>query len=143
MSTTLARRTTMRSSKPLRKSKATAKDRALYRAKQVERLERDGYRCVFCGKPGRLDVAHVVSLGMGGNRYDSESPLNRIYNLRSLHGGLSPEQCHARQTVGEWRWSDIGVHAECANGHRYEPEKLHDLTCVQCGRNLVVVGPPR
>ena len=32
-----------------------------------EILERDGYRCRECGRPGRLEVDHVVPLKAGGS----------------------------------------------------------------------------
>ena len=40
-------------------------------------LNRDGWRCVTCGKPGRLEVDHVQPIPKGGAPWDQE-------NLQSL-----------------------------------------------------------
>ena len=29
-------------------------------------LERDGYRCLQCGRPGRLEIDHIVPMARGG-----------------------------------------------------------------------------
>ena len=39
-------------------------------------LERDGHRCRECGKPGRLEVHHLLHLQSGGT--------NELENLRTL-----------------------------------------------------------
>ena len=52
-------------------------------------LDRDGWRCQQCGKPGRLEVDHLVPLEQGGAPYD-------LSNLQSLCKG-----CHVAKTTGE------------------------------------------
>ena len=34
-------------------------------------LDRDGWRCRGCGRPGRLEVHHVAPLADGGDAYDA------------------------------------------------------------------------
>lgn len=41
-----------------------------------EVLKRDGYRCRKCGRPGRLEVDHIVPLKAGGG--------DELANLRAL-----------------------------------------------------------
>ena len=53
--------------------------------KQV--FERDGYRCTSCGKAGRLECHHRVSLWKGGARYD-------LTNLETLCS-----RCHLAVTA--------------------------------------------
>ena len=38
-------------------------------------LDRDGYRCRECGKPGRLEVHHRVPLARGGAALDPDNLL--------------------------------------------------------------------
>ena len=45
-------------------------------------FERDGWRCVHCGKAGALECDHIVPLDKGGDPYDKA-------NLQSLCRG-----CH-------------------------------------------------
>lgn len=45
-------------------------------------LERDGYRCRACGKPGRLEVDHVIPLHQGGAALD---PANLQTLCRTCH----------------------------------------------------------
>ena len=52
-------------------------------------LERDGWRCVECGRAGRLEVDHVVPLEAGGEPWALE-------NLQALCAG-----CHIRKTAAE------------------------------------------
>ena len=52
-------------------------------------LERDGWRCVTCGKAGRLQVDHVRRLQDGGDAYKQS-------NLQSLC-----EDCHRRKSAEE------------------------------------------
>ena len=63
--------------------------------------ERDRERCVNCGRPG-TDCAHVIGLGMGGNRRNPNDrrnhPPNRVMLCR---------ECHRVQTeVGNLWWKD-------------------------------------
>ena len=52
-------------------------------------LERDGWRCVQCGKAGRLEVDHIKGLEEGGAPYDLD-------NLQTLS-----RDCHWAKTWGD------------------------------------------
>lgn len=52
-------------------------------------LTRDGYRCVQCGRPGRLEVDHIRPIKNGGERY-------AMANLQTLC-----RQCHFEKTGRE------------------------------------------
>ena len=52
-------------------------------------LERDGYRCRACGRPGRLEVDHVQPLHQGGAALDPT-------NLQALCG-----PCHVAKSTRE------------------------------------------
>ena len=54
-------------------------------------FERDGYRCVACGRAGRLECDHVTPLGRGGDPWDPN-------NLQTLC-----RSCHIEKTRGENR----------------------------------------
>ena len=63
--------------------------RRLYSTQRWKRLrrhvlDRDGWRCTTCGKPGRLEVHHVRATSRGGAMWDPA-------NLRTLCRG-----CHFR-----------------------------------------------
>ena len=71
-----------------------AERQKLYRSKRWAKLrlrilDRDGWRCRECGKPGRLEVDHVVSMSRGGDACDES-------NLQALCRG-----CHHDKTAGE------------------------------------------
>ena len=73
-----------------------AERQKLYRSKrwaQLRRsiLDRDGWRCVRCGRAGRLEVDHAIPMAAGGDPW-SES------NLQALCRG-----CHFRKTARENR----------------------------------------
>ena len=53
-------------------------------------LERDGHRCVKCGRAGRLEVDHIVPLDDGGAALDAA-------NLQTL----CTFPCHAEKTRAE------------------------------------------
>ena len=55
-------------------------------------LDRDGWRCRSCGRPGRLEVDHIVPLDRGGAIYD-------LSNLQTL----CAFPCHAEKTSSENR----------------------------------------
>ena len=55
-------------------------------------LDRDGWRCRKCGRPGRLEVDHVVPLHKGGDPFDMD-------NLQALCG----VPCHRDKTRSENR----------------------------------------
>ena len=52
-------------------------------------FERDGRRCVQCGRPGRLECDHVVPLHRGGAPFDLD-------NLQTLC-----RRCHVEKSRGE------------------------------------------
>ena len=54
-------------------------------------LDRDGWRCQFCGRAGRLEVDHITPMADGGQPYD-------LTNLQALCG-----RCHIRKTADENR----------------------------------------
>ena len=54
-------------------------------------FERDGYRCVMCGRARRLRCDHILPLQLGGDPWDME-------NLQTLC-----RACHIRKTAGENR----------------------------------------
>ncbi len=56
-------------------------------------LERDGYRCVMCGKPGRLEVDHVTPM----QREPGQDPFDPN-GLQALC-----RNCHIEKTVRENR----------------------------------------
>ena len=58
-------------------------------ATRVAVFERDGYRCVKCGLPGRLECDHVRPLARGGDPWGMD-------NLQSLCRG-----CHIAKTAAE------------------------------------------
>ena len=65
-------------------------------------LERDGYRCVQCGKAGRLEVDHIVPLHLGGAPYD-------MRNLQTL----CRTPCHFAKSRRE-RMGDKAIHPDHA-----------------------------
>ena len=52
-------------------------------------LDRDGWRCVKCGRAGKLEADHIKRLEDGGERFDPE-------NIQTLCRG-----CHIDKTAGE------------------------------------------
>lgn len=69
-------------------------DRARYRSRRWARvrrrvLDRDGWRCRYCGKAGRLEVDHRVPVRDGGGFWD-------LGNLQALC-----RSCHFRKTGRE------------------------------------------
>ena len=60
-------------------------------------FERDGWRCVDCGRPGRLEAHHVTPLHKGGAPYDLD-------NLKTLCRSCHIEQHRRQLTPGEAAW---------------------------------------
>ncbi len=60
-------------------------------------FERDGWRCVDCGRPGRLEVHHTVPLRRGGALYDLD-------NLETLCRGCHIERHRRKLIPGEAAW---------------------------------------
>ena len=63
-------------------------------------LDRDGWRCVLCGKAGRLEVDHVVELYKGGAALDPA-------NLRALCRECHLERHRRPQTEAERQWAAL------------------------------------
>ena len=57
-------------------------------------FERDNWRCVECGRAGRLECDHVIPLAKGGAPYDRN-------NLQSLC-----RNCHIQKTSADSKPSD-------------------------------------
>ena len=62
-----------------------------WRKVRLQALTRDGYRCVKCGKAGRLEVDHIIPLEQG-------SPMYALDALQTLC-----RECHFRKTATENR----------------------------------------
>ena len=67
-----------------------------WRAVRARVLDRDGWRCVQCGKAGRLEVDHVVPVGKGGSAWDEAN----LQTLCRAH--------HFAKTKGENETPDAG-----------------------------------
>ena len=63
-------------------------------------LDRDGWRCCGCGRPGRLECDHVEPLQRGGDPWD-------MGNLQTL---CAP--CHVDKTRSENRRPDTPAEVE-------------------------------
>ena len=75
---------------PRRGSRSHRKlNRKVWQRVRLVALERDGWRCVKCGKAGQLEVDHIKPMGEGGAAYD-------IDNLQTLCRG-----CHIAKTRAE------------------------------------------
>ena len=59
-----------------------------WRLLRLRVFERDGWRCVLCGKAGRLECDHIVPLQDGGAAFEMD-------NLRTLCRG-----CHIGRSRG-------------------------------------------
>ena len=64
-------------------------------------FERDGWRCVECGKAGRLECDHVVPLDRGGDPWD---PDNLQTLCRSCHIAKTREENRRPLTEAEVAW---------------------------------------
>ena len=62
-------------------------------------FSRDGYRCVQCGRHGRLECDHIVSVDEGGD--------DSLVNLRTLC-----RACHIEATRARWRMHDVSGQRE-------------------------------
>ena len=71
-----------------------ALDRKRWQLVRLRVFERDGWRCVRCGRAGRLECDHVVPLREGGDPWDKAG-------LQTLCRG-----CHIAKSAGESRESD-------------------------------------
>lgn len=69
--------------------KGNRPERKRWRLVRQKVLERDGWRCVKCGKAGRLEVDHQTPLDAGGDVYAMD-------NLQTLC-----RACHIAKTASE------------------------------------------
>ena len=75
-------------------------NRRRWRAVRRAVLRRDGFRCVKCGKAGRLEVDHRQRIEDGGAEYDPD-------NLQALCRG-----CHIAKSARENRKPESPERAE-------------------------------
>jgi len=77
----------------------------LWRSLRLRAIRRDGYRCVQCGRAGRLEVDHIKPLGKDGSPYD----LDNLQSLcRNCHHSKTSEENKATGTLYSARreWED-------------------------------------
>ena len=74
-------------------------------------LDRDGWRCRKCGRPGRLEVHHVVPLHQGGDGY-------ALDNLESIcpscHIAITVEDNRRKPSPAEEAWGQLVAEAAAA-----------------------------
>ena len=58
-------------------------DQKRWRVVRRRVLDRDGWRCKKCGRPGRLECHHIVRLADGGARYDPDNLEIRCYDCHN------------------------------------------------------------
>ena len=58
---------------------------------RLQVLNRDGYRCVLCGRAGKLECDHITPMRRGGDPW-------ALDNLQTLC-----RVCHVEKTRGDWR----------------------------------------
>ena len=63
-------------------------------------FERDGWRCVECGRPGRLEAHHIQPLHKGGAPFD-------LANLATLCRRCHIETHRRKLTAGEAAWKAL------------------------------------
>lgn len=80
-----------------------------WRSLQLQILDRDGYSCRTCGRPGRLEVDHIQPVRYGGKEYDPG-------NLQALCRGCHVEETRLEQTKyrPDPKWQRLV--AECMGG---------------------------
>ena len=67
-------------------------------------LDRDGWRCRQCGKPGRLEVDHIMPLSQGGAALD----LDGLQTLcRDCHLAKSSVERNRRPNPEAVRWAEL------------------------------------
>ena len=77
-------------------------------------LERDRWRCVRCGKAGRLECGHISPLDRGG---DPWSPENLQSLCRACHIAKTARENRRALTPGEVTWRELVEKLE-ANARR-------------------------
>ena len=74
-------------------------------------LNRDGWRCRKCGRPGRLEVHHIVPLHQGGAGYD----LSNLETLcRGCHIAITAADNRREPSPGEDAWHELVAEAVAA-----------------------------
>lgn len=63
-------------------------------------FDRDGWRCVLCGKAGRLECDHIVPLAAGGAAFDMD-------NLRTLCRGCHIDRGRRKVPVFRAGWREL------------------------------------
>ena len=58
---------------------------------RLQVLNRDGWRCVLCGRAGKLECDHITPMRRGGAPW-------ALDNLQTLC-----RACHVNKTRGDWR----------------------------------------
>ena len=68
-------------------------------------FQRDHYRCVLCGRAGRLECDHIVSLANGGDPWDPTNlrALCRSCNIKRARD----ERILALSTPGQKEWRQL------------------------------------
>ena len=74
-----------------------ALNRARWRRTRRAAFDRDGWRCVDCGRAGRLEAHHVTPLHKGGAPYD-------LHNLETLCRSCHIDRHRRKLTPGEAAW---------------------------------------
>ena len=67
-------------------------------------LNRDGWRCKKCGRPGRLEVHHIVPLHQGGAGYDLD---NLEAMCRGCHIAVTAEGNRRKLSPAEEAWGRL------------------------------------
>jgi hypothetical protein len=109
---------------------------------RIRVLERDGYRCVYCGRTSqetRLEVDHVLARSRGG----TSAPDNLVSACTDCNGGKSaepislPSTYHAGELgAGPRRWT---LRAGLAFDARFDRYRPFDFACDSCGRSADTV----
>ena len=90
----------MRRHKPISRFHAAINRRRWDRTRRAA-LDRDGWRCRKCSRPGRLEVDHIKPLRFGGNAYSLE---NAQTLCRRCHIEKSRGESRRPLTPAEARW---------------------------------------
>ena len=67
-------------------------------------FERDGWRCVRCGRAGRLECDHVTPLDRGGDPWD---PNNLQTLCRACHIAKTADENRREPTRAERAWREL------------------------------------
>ena len=67
-------------------------------------FERDGWRCVECGRAGRLECDHVTPLDRGGDPWNAD---NLQALCRSCHVEKTRQENRRESTAAESAWREL------------------------------------